>query len=233
MLVVGIDTSTHHTSVALGRDSGVVASLELGGERVAHELLIPALERLLSWSGTTMDHVGAIAVGLGPGLFTGMRVGIAAARTLAQARRLPVIGVASLDVLAFMHKDSRRAICATVDARRGEVFYALYRPVPGGVARESGFQVGTPEHLAADLAAFAGEVLVVGGGGLVYRRALQDLGTVEFGSAERAHPSAAAMIDLTVPRFLREEHGKPFDLRPIYLRRSDAEIAWDRRTGAR
>lgn len=233
MLVLALDTSTQRTSVAIGTETGTVAALELGGDRVAHELVIPALEQLLAWSGASLDQVGGVAVGVGPGQFTGMRVGIATAKALAQARRLPVIGVASLDVMAFMHRWSRRTICPVVDAKRGEVFYAFYRPVPGGVTRMSEFQVGTPEHLSAEVHARGEDVLVVGGGGLVYRRAIEDEGLVEFGSPERAHPSAAAMVDLTIPRFLREDFDRLYDLQPIYLRRSDAEIAWDRRTGAR
>jgi tRNA threonylcarbamoyladenosine biosynthesis protein TsaB len=233
MLVLALDTSTQHTSVALGTETGTVAALELGADRVGHELVVPALEQLLSWTGTSLDQVGGVAVGVGPGQFTGMRVGIATAKALAQARALPILGVASLDVLAFMHRGSRRTICPVVDARRGEVFYGFYRAVPGGVARETDFQVGTPEHLAADLSARAEDVLVVGAGGLVYRRAIEEVGLVEFGSPERAHPSAAAMVDLTIPRFLREDFDPLFELQPIYLRRSDAEIAWDRRTGAR
>jgi tRNA threonylcarbamoyladenosine biosynthesis protein TsaB len=233
MLVLGIETSTQHTSVALGTESGTVAALELGGERISHELVVPAIERLLDWAGLTLRHVGGVAVGIGPGLFTGMRVGIATARSLAQAGVVPIVGVASLDVLAFMHKDSCRVICPVVDAKRGEVFYAFYRPVPGGVARQDGFQVGRAERLAADIGARGEDILVVGGGGLVYRRTLEDAGSVEFGPAERAFPSAAAMVDLTIPRFLREDFDRVFDVEPIYLRRSDAEIAWDRRTGAR
>jgi len=233
VLILGVDTSTQHTSVALATEQGTVAALDLGGDRAAHELVVPALEQLLAWSGVALDRIGGVAVGIGPGLFTGLRVGVATAKGLAQARGLPIVGVASLDVLAFMHRHSRRLICPVLDAKRGEVFYGFYRPVPAGVARQTGHQAGTPEHLAADIHATGEDVLVVGAGGLVYRRTLEDVGSVEFGSGERAHPSAAAMVDLTIPRFLREDFDRVFDVEPIYLRRSDAEIAWDRRTGAR
>ena len=230
MLVLAIETSTQHTSVALGTDAGTLASTELGGPSNNHELIVPALERLLGWVGVELSAVGGIAIDIGPGLFTGMRVGIATAKTFAQALGTPVVGLASLDVLAFMHRESRRSICAVLDAKRREVFYAFYRPVPGGVQRETELLVGPPSHLAADIEARAEETLVVGGGGLVYRRELESVvDPGGFASAERAFPSATAMVELAVPRFLREEHDDLFDLEPIYLRKTDAEIAWDQR----
>ena len=91
--------------------------------------------------------------------------------------------------------------------------------------------VVTPDRLAAELQAVAGEVLAVGNGAMLYRHVLQELGA---GSSSRrptvAHPDAASLVELAVPRFLREEHDALFDVVPVYLRKSDAEIAWDQRT---
>jgi tRNA threonylcarbamoyladenosine biosynthesis protein TsaB len=230
VLVLAIETSTQHTSVALGTEVGTLAAAELGGTRANHELIVSVLERLLGWIGAEVSDVAGIAVDLGPGLFTGMRVGIATAKTFAQALGAPVVGLASLDVLAFMHRESRRSICAVLDAKRREVFYAFYRPVPGGVQRDTDLLVGPPSHLVADIEARAEETLVVGGGGLVYRRELESVvDPGGFASAERAFPSATAMVELAVPRFQREEHDDLFGLEPIYLRKTDAEIAWDQR----
>ena len=87
-----------------------------------------------------------------------------------------------------------------------------------------------PEALAADLEAVAGEVLAVGDGAILYREVLRRGGArVEFASPAAAHPDAASLVELAVPRFLREEHDQLFDVVPIYLRKSDAEIAWDDR----
>jgi tRNA threonylcarbamoyladenosine biosynthesis protein TsaB len=231
MLVLAIGTSTQHTSVALGTEAGTLASIELGGSSANHELVVPALERLLGWVGVELSAVGGIAVDVGPGLFTGMRVGIATAKTFAQALGTPIVGLVSLDILAFMHRESRRSICAVLDAKRREVFYAFYRPVPGGVQRDTELLVGPPSHLVADIEARAEEVLVVGGGALVYRRELESVvDPGGFATAERAFPAATAMVELSVPRFLREEHDGPVELAPIYLRKTDAEIAWDQRT---
>ena len=80
----------------------------------------------------------------------------------------------------------------------------------------------------------AGEVLASGNGAMLYRHELEELGSrVEFASPSSAHPEAAALVELAVPRFLREEHDRLFDVVPLYLRKSDAEIAWDQRATRR
>ena len=83
-------------------------------------------------SGLGYRNIGGLAVSLGPGLFTGMRVGVATAKALAQTLSLPIVGLTSLDILAYEVRYSQKTICAVLDARRNEVFHAFYRPSPGG-----------------------------------------------------------------------------------------------------
>ena len=230
MIVLGIETSTPQTSVALGTEHGPVASMLLSSGHPQHDVVVPAVEQLLRWSGIPLHGIGGVAVGIGPGLFTGLRVGVQSAKTLAQVLQIPVVGLASLDVLAFAQRFARRWICSVIDARRSEVFFALYRPTPGGVDRITDFTVGSPDRLVAELEARGREVLLVGDGALRYRRELETLGSsVEFGSADIGFPSAASVVELSIPRFIREEFDRSADVVPLYLRRSDAEIAWDRR----
>jgi tRNA threonylcarbamoyladenosine biosynthesis protein TsaB len=233
VIVLGIETSTPQTTVALGSDRGIIGAALLSGSQAHHEVVIPNIEHLLRWTGTSMSQIGGIAVGLGPGLFTGMRVGIATAKTLAQVLSVPIAGMASLDVVAFSVRYCRRLICATIDAKRREVFYSFYRPVPGGVTRISDFEVGSPARLVADLQALPQDVLMVGNGALVYRRELEEAGSqVEFASAAYAFPAATSLVELAIPRFQREDFDRLYDLTPYYVRKSDAEIAWDKRRRA-
>ena len=230
MIVLGVETSTPQTTVALGSESGPIASTLISIGRPQHDVVVPALETILKWSKTPLTSVGGIAVGIGPGLFTGLRVGVQTAKTLAQVLQVPVVGLASLDVLAFPLRHTRRWICSVVDARRKEVFFALYRPTPGGVERASGFMVGSPSTLGAELEALGREVLLVGNGAIRYRHELEALGSsVDFASVDLSHPHAAALVELSIPRFVREEFDRSADVVPLYLRKSDAEIAWDKR----
>jgi tRNA threonylcarbamoyladenosine biosynthesis protein TsaB len=218
VIVVGIETSTPQTSVAIGSEQGIVAQMSVAG-RARQEAAAPALRQLLKWSGTDL------------GLFTGLRVGVETAKTLAQVLSVPIVGLSSLDVLAFGVRHTPGSIAAVIDGRRGEVFWSLYEPVPGGVLRRTDPVVARPDHLVAELLAGAGDVLLVGDGAILYRHEIErELGgRVEFASSTHAHPQAAQLVELAAPRFLREEHDRLFDVRPTYLRKSDAEIAWDQR----
>lgn len=229
MIVVGIETSTPQTSVAIGTENEILGRVAIAG-RSRQESVTPALEHLLRWSDVQLKQVGGIAVGVGPGLFTGLRVGVETAKTLAQVLHVPVVGIGSLDALAYAVRTTHKRVAAVMDGRRGEVFFAIYRSVPGGVVRETERMVLAPDRLAAELQATPGEVLAVGNGAMLYRHVLEDLGSrIEFASATVAHPDASAHVELAVPRFLREEHDRLFDVVPVYLRKSDAEIAWDQR----
>lgn len=229
MIVVGIDTSTPQVSVAIGTEREILGRVQIAG-RARQEAVTPALRRLLDATGVELPQVGGFAVGVGPGLFTGLRVGVETAKTLAQIVKAPIVGLVSLDVLAYSVRFTPRAIVAVIDARRGEVFWTRYRQVPGGVMREMPYAVAKPDALVAELTAAPQEVLLVGDGAMLYRDTLEKLGAqAEFASAAFAHPDAAQLVELAVPRFLREEHDRLFDVVPLYLRKSDAEIAWDER----
>jgi tRNA threonylcarbamoyladenosine biosynthesis protein TsaB len=226
MYIVAIETSTDQASVAVGTAAGIVAEARLVRPRRHAEFCLPALDFCLSEAGIGVEQVAGVAVGLGPGLFTGIRVGIATARGLAMARRLPVCGFASLDVLAFAARFTRRTIVPVVDARRREVYWGLYRSVPGGVQRLGEHRLDTPEEVAAELAAHDHDVLLVGDGAHTYRSVFDERGIAEYGDSDHRYPSAAALVELAVPKFEREEFCRPQDLAAIYLRRPDAAINW-------
>src|SRR5207245_7546274 len=166
VLILGIESATTQVGCAIGGHEGVLAAFHSArGQRHA-ETLAPAIDFVRRHARVEFDELGAIAVDVGPGLFTGLRVGIATAKALAQTLRLPMIGVSSLDLLAFRVRYTNRLIVAVLDARRGEVFYAFYRHVPGGAQRLSEYTLGKPEDLAWELLASGEECRSVGVGAL-------------------------------------------------------------------
>jgi tRNA threonylcarbamoyladenosine biosynthesis protein TsaB len=116
-----------------------------------------------------------------------------------------------------------------VDARRNEVFFACYQPVPGGVQRTTDYQVTTPDGLAGELAALGEDALLAGDGALRYEAVLGGLDRVEMAGPGAARPCAGALVELATARYEREEFSAPAEVHPLYLRRSDAEIEWDRK----
>jgi tRNA threonylcarbamoyladenosine biosynthesis protein TsaB len=128
--------------------------------------------------------------------------------------------------LAFEVRYTDRLVVPALDARRGEVFYATYRQVPGGVQRLSEYEVGTPADLCAELMSRSEEVLLLGDGALRYREQFYDLERAEFGPPGLSYPSVAALVELARAKFQREDFAQPRDVHPLYLRLSDAEMNW-------
>src|SRR5438067_1028441 len=229
MLILGIDTATTQVGCAIGGHEGVLASFHATRGRQHAETLAPAIDFVRRQAHVEFSDIGVIAVDVGPGLFTGLRVGVATAKALAHALRLPMIGVSSLDLLAFRVRYTNRLIVPVIDARRGEVFYAFYRQVPGGAQRLSEYTLGKPEDLAWELLASGEESLVVGDGALRYPGVFAEVARTEFGEMGTAYPSAAALVELAHPQAIREEFVPPWELKPLYLRKADAEINWKTR----
>ncbi len=234
MLVLSIETSTPQASVAIGSEQGAVASALIARGASYNVFLLPAIRFCLEQSRLGYRNIGGVAVSLGPGLFTGMRVGVATAKALAQALSVPLVGMPSLDLLAYEVRYSPKAICAVLDARRSEVFYAFYKSSPGGIQRLTEYRIETPQRLADTIAADPEEVLLVGNGALLYRETFLDLSSsTEIGAMSHAFPNAQALLELGLARMFREDFDSVFDLRPLYLRRSANPIQWQRIRGSR
>lgn len=232
MIVLGIDTATQQVGCAVGGVEGVLASFQSARGRRHAETLAPAIDFVCRTARIDLREISVVAVDVGPGLFTGLRVGMATAKSMAWALRVPMIGLASLDLLAHQVRHSPRLIVPVIDAKRGEVFSATYRHVPGGIQRLSEYRVGTPDDLAAELQARREEVLLVGDGAHRYAEVLtHDPALVERGTPGTQWPSATDLVELAHPRAVREEFVQPWELEPLYLRKSDAEVNWVARSG--
>lgn len=234
MLVLGIETSTPQASVAIGSEQGLVASALVSRGASHNEFLLPAIRFCLDEAGLGFRNLGGVAASLGPGLYTGMRVGLATSKALAQALSVPIVGMSSLDLVAYEVRHTQKTICAALDARRGELFHAFYKASPGGIQRMSEYRVEKPEKLAVGLASRPEEVLLVGNGALLYREAFQDLGSVvEVGTMSHAFPDARSLVELALPRILREDFDSLYEMKPLYLRRSARRIQWEKIRDAR
>lgn len=224
MNILAIETSTPASSVALGTDSALLA-MSLQVDRRGHVgFLAKAMEYCFEQVGWTPGELDAIVVDVGPGLFTGLRAGLATAQGVAAATGAQLLGLSSLDALAFRASTGRRTIWPVVDIRRNEVATAPYRPVPGGVIRDGEPEVVTPKGLAGLLDATADDSLVVGDYQALPEAALRGLHRVKVGRPR--WPSADVLLQLAAARMAKGDLPAPDDVRPLYLREPDVTINW-------
>lgn len=161
MTLLAIDTAGPYASVALFDGRAVVAEETWQALRHHDDQLFPAIERVLALGAMTRADVTRVAVAVGPGSFTGVRIGVAAAQGIARASGAAAIGVSSLDAIAHPFAGSRVRVCALVPAGRGEHYAAMYREHRGSWSRRSGILVGTIAALSRALARdtlFAGDI---------------------------------------------------------------------------
>lgn len=221
-LTLAIATATEQVGVAIGRPGGQIASLHLQQGRRHGEVLAPGIQSLAHLTRTSLQEIELVAVDIGPGLFTGLRVGVATAKALASALHLPVAACSSLDLLARPHAASGGTVAAVVDARRGEVFWRLYDGGPAGEPR-----VGPPEELVAELARHGGPVIATGDGARRYASQLGSVDGVTIAGHEHDHPSAVVLVELAAER----AGLSPEKITPDYMRGADVRIGWEQRGG--
>jgi tRNA threonylcarbamoyladenosine biosynthesis protein TsaB len=227
--VLGVDTATPAVAVALTREGEVVDESVSepapgSGPRHATELLA-AIERAVA-AGGGWPAVELIAAGTGPGLFTGLRVGIATVRALAQARGLPIAGVGSLAALARGIAVGDRLRLALIDARRGELFAALYDG--DGTEVWEPF-VDAPAAVGARLATLGETPVAAGDGSLRFRQEFEAAGVEVLPDADPGHRMAARNVCALAAEVDRVG---PEELKPIYLRRPDADVWRQQQAGS-
>jgi len=247
-MLLAVESATDLVGAALLRPDGGVAERSHVGGRSHAELLAPAVEEVCALSGCTLAEVDALAVDVGPGLFTGLRVGVATAKALGQALGLDVLGVTSLDVLAagareLAGPERAATVVAVVDARRREVFAAAYRFGAAGTGTDPAEVVDDRAEALAPAAlvdwlgelAAGGPVLVVGDGAVRYLDLLGPVPGADVSlAADVSSPSPAVLARLAARRLAAGAVPlSPADLAPEYRRHADARINWEERAPAR
>ncbi len=226
---LALATATGQVGVAVSGPEGITAAITVRAGRRHGETLAPAIQSLLRLAGVELQMLQRVAVDIGPGLFTGLRVGVATAKALGSALGVPVVPVSSLDILAHPHRGTGRPVASVVDARRGEVFWALYQPVGGAMVAVTEAAVASPGALAEELRRLPADVILTGDGARRYFAGSG--GPVEvpgsFGVApeEFDHPSPAVLLALAATR----PDLAPEKVSPTYLRGADVRIGWEQR----
>ena len=229
--ILGFDTATRATAVALVNDQGDAFEARDDpppGQRPRHAArLLPLCADVLERAGADYEDLAKLAVGVGPGTFTGLRIGVATARALAQASAVPLVGVSTLQSLALNALNAgeatgAEAVAAVLDARRGEAFAAVWRiddPESEPVIAPGAF---TPEALIDALESVRLRILALGEGAIEFRAALEGSGAFVPDDEAQLH-RVTAIGHCRLARHMPP--ADPAQITPHYLRLPDAEIA--------
>ncbi len=233
MKVLGIDTSTSCGSIGLIDDERIISEYLLNIPVTHSERLLGSIELILKEARFTMGDLDGWAISLGPGSFTGLRIGVSTVKGLALATGKPVAGVSTLDVLASQISSTPYLICPILDARKGEVYTAFYRYGEGNdLKRQSTYQAIKPEDLIKKIderTIFIGDGVKTYGDDL--RSSLTSLSVFPPHQLNLPHGSGVAQLGLELLR-----KGECLDLptfTPLYVRPSEAEMKFNSAKGER
>ena len=224
MLILAFETSAKAGSVAL-MENGVLLAENYQNTGLTHsQTLLSMAEAMLSHSGKTPQDVQAVAVAAGPGSFTGVRIGVAAAKGFAWGSQIPCYGVSTLESMARNLGLSDGVICCAMDARRSQVYNALFRAEQGNLSRITEDRAISLEDLQKELKNYKESIFLVGDGSkLCYNTLQESVGNLILPPEHRLHQRAGGVALAAQAQIDAGLDGDPATLTPNYLRLSQAE----------
>ena len=230
MTILAMDTATMVSSVAVAAEERVLAEPTAETRFTHSETLVAHIEEVLRLADVKREELSAVAVSLGPGSFTGLRIGLAAAKAIAYALSIPLVGVPTLEVLAAAFPSPGAIVAPLIDAQKGNGYFALYRFTETGLVCEKDVCVASPEEIADAIANEESPVTLAGD----FARKLMQKGVELPKNASLAPithimPRAALVAARGIVHLQNGEGKSPMELEPIYVRRSEAEVLWEKR----
>ncbi|MFZ3071633.1 MAG: tRNA (adenosine(37)-N6)-threonylcarbamoyltransferase complex dimerization subunit type 1 TsaB [Thermodesulfobacteriota bacterium] len=224
MKILGFDTSGASGSIALSEDGRLIAEIETWDVGAHSEWFLPAVDSLLKENSVAMEDIDLFAVGIGPGSFTGLRIGVSGVKGFAWALGKKCVAVSTLEAMAMNERGEGQMICPVLDARKKEVYAALFSCEEGRLKRLAPDSVMSP-HEVADMIERSGDgpVVFLGGGMEIYGEAiLNAVKDASIGPKESWRPRGRTICSLGFEA--RNEARDPKEISPVYLRKSEAEI---------
>lgn len=232
MRVLGIDTSSPKLGLALVSSGKLIARLELTLERGHAQYLIPSLDKLLKKAKLSINKIDALAISIGPGSFTGLRIGVSTIKAISIAKNKKILAVPSLDVLAYNGLNKERGlpagrqeyICPVIDARKNKIYAALYRKDKGRLKKQTKDLLISPEDLVKIIkkpTLFLGDALKV------YKEAIGHGAIADkaiFAEEKLWFPRAEFVALLGEQLAKKKKFTNPLDLVPLYLHKRDCQI---------
>lgn len=220
MLVLAIDTATKIGSVALYDDKiGVIGEINLYVKVNHSNVIMDAVDSLFKLSGLNIKDVDRIAVTIGPGSFTGIRIGTAIAKGLAYSLKKPIVGVNELDVLAHMGENREDIIVPLIDARKERVYFSKYRYVDGILLREEEYKDGELREILEELK--GKKVTFIGDGATVNEKLINEILEKDYTIFSKANSIPRAGVAAQISLHLPEDN--LYTLEPLYVNKSQAE----------
>ncbi len=230
MSILAIDTATQVSSVAVAKEGKLLAELTMQGKLTHSETLLPHIESVLQMAATAKEDLEGIAISIGPGSFTGLRIGLAAAKAMSYALNIPLVGVSTLNALAYQMPVPGVRLMCLLDAQKGNAYVESYCWERNELQVVEAVKVAKISDIVAAAGALDEQVILLGDA--VQKKIAGKLELPENVNAAMPHlvmPRAACVAMLGQRELAAGHVDNVMDLEPVYIRRSEAEVLWEKR----
>jgi len=229
--ILGIDTSTKFCNLGLIEDENILIEYTINGLKKKHSsILVPAIKDLLKIMDLKMEDINGIAVSIGPGSFTGLRIGLGVAKGLSYTCSLPLLGIPTLDAMAFALKEIPYLICPILESKKDEIYDVVFQ---GGdsLHRVMDYKCEDIQSLLVRLSPLKKKIIFLGDGIKKYRDIIKEkIGKdALFIDSQINLPMATSIAFLGLNKLKKGEEDDISTLTPFYLRKSEAEIVWEKK----
>ena len=225
MKILALDASGIVASVAIASEEEIIAEYTIKHKKTHSQTLLPMIDKVLKFAEVDLKDIEYIAATEGPGSFTGLRIGAATAKGLSQALNIPIVNVPTLEALAYNIVESDKLICPIMDARRGNVFAAIYKMSNEGLEVIRKQEALPIEDLIKDINALEKNIIFVGDGINVHKDYIKNYLRVDyiFAPAYLREQKAASVVGVALDYIKKNKYVQSKDFKPVYLRKSQAE----------
>lgn len=230
MPILAMDTATIVSSVAVADNKKILAELIVENKLTHSETLLPHVEQVLNMAGTRKEDLEAVAVSIGPGSFTGLRIGLAAAKAIAYGLNIPIIGIPTMEGLAWHYPVPGIRVAGFIDAQKGNVYTAHYKWNGSDFDEVKSIEVVALEDAIKICSELDGPVVAVGD--MVSKKMTKLDNLPENLIIPPKHtmmPRAANIAMAGLKKLAAGQVGSVMDMEPIYIRKSEAEVLWEKR----
>ncbi|WP_042277619.1 tRNA (adenosine(37)-N6)-threonylcarbamoyltransferase complex dimerization subunit type 1 TsaB [[Clostridium] dakarense] len=228
MKVLGIDTSSMATSVAVIEDNKLICEYTVNTKKTHSQKLMLMIENMLKISDLDVNEMDLIAVCEGPGSFTGLRISMATAKAIAHVNNLPIVGVNSLELLAANMNLCDKKICSILDAQRTQVYSGQYKFENNEVVELKNIDVVEIDDLIEELKNSKEDWIIVGEAVYKYEEKLKDIENIHIAAPSHNVSKASSLCSVAINKYNKNiDVYDCYSINPVYIRKSQAEVQYD------
>ena len=228
MKILGIDTSTMAANVSVIEDDKLICEYTINTKKTHSQKLMPMIENMLNLSDISIKDIEAIAICVGPGSFTGLRIGMATAKAMSHVNNIPIVGVNSLEVLATNMDLCNRKICSILDAQRNQVYTGKYIIENGELKELEEISINPIDDLLKELEESLDNWVILGEATYKYKDKIESISNIEIPSSANNITKASSLCNVARKKIIENKDiHNCYDINPMYIRKSQAEEQYE------